>query len=173
MKGVIVNSLENQVKDTYGHRKWEDILEKAGLSRDSFFLAIDDIDDSVVLKVIGAACSVLNITQSQLGDEFGEYWVNTYAPKYYKIYYMGITSAKEFLLKMNDLHQNVTKSMPNAHPPHFEYETVSDNRLIMTYVSHRGLMDFMIGLIKGVGHYYKENLSLRQLPDNQIEITFK
>jgi len=172
MKGVIVNCLESLVSEEFGHQKWEEILGKAGLSGYSFFLAIDDIDDSTVLKVIQTACNVLNVSQSQLADVFGEYWINIYAPKYYKIYYMGVTSAKEFLLKMNDLHQKVTKSMPKANPPRFEYIHVSDNRLIMKYNSKRGLIDFMIGLIKGVGHYYKENLTLRRLPDNQVEITF-
>lgn len=173
MKGVIVNSLQSLVDEKFGHQRWEEILEKIGLNSDSFFLAIDDIDDATVLKALQAACDVLHVSQSQLADEFGDYWVNSYAPKFYKIYYMGITSARDFLLKMNDVHQSVTKSMPNAHPPRFEYSSVSDSKLIMKYDSQRGLFDVMIGLIKGVGRHYKENLTLRQLPDNQVEITFK
>ena len=173
MKGVIVNSLESLVDEKFGHQKWQEILEKAGLSRDSFFLAIDDVDDTAVMKVIQTACDLLGISQSELADEFGDYWVNTYAPRYYKVYYLGAKSAREFLLKMSDVHRNVTKSMPNAHPPRFEYVPVSDNKLIMKYFSERGLMDFMVGLIKGVGHYYKENLTVRQLTDNEVEISFE
>lgn len=172
MKGAIVNCLHELVNEKYGNQKWEEMLEKAGMDRDSFFLAMDDIDDSAAIKVVQTACNVLGVSLSELADEFGDYWVNTYAAKYYKVYYIGVKSAREFLLKMNDVHQMVTKDLPNAHPPRFEYVSNSENKLIMKYISQRGLIDFMIGLIKGVGHYYKENLTIRQLPGSQVEITF-
>ena len=46
MKGVIINCLENLIKEKYGSDKWGDILTRAGLNRDSIFLAIDDVDDN-------------------------------------------------------------------------------------------------------------------------------
>jgi hypothetical protein len=50
---------------------------------------------------------------------------------------------------------------------------VGPKTLIMHYKSHRGLIDFMVGLIKGVGKYFKENLQVRKLGDKRVEIVFE
>jgi hypothetical protein len=42
----------------------------------------------------------------------------------------------------------------------------------MTYQSSRGLIDFFIGIVKGVGTYYNEKLSIAKLPNNKVEIQF-
>lgn len=42
----------------------------------------------------------------------------------------------------------------------------------MEYKSHRNLIDFMIGLIKGVGKYYHEELQITKLAANRVRIVF-
>ncbi|MDZ7698942.1 MAG: heme NO-binding domain-containing protein [Deltaproteobacteria bacterium] len=156
----------------FGKEKWEEVLEDAGLPKSTHFLAIQDIEDAVVLKLVDLACKVLNIWLVQAADAFGDYWVNDYAAKIYKAYYRRANSAKEMLLNMNDVHKEVTSSIKNAHPPKFEYEWKDDHTLIMTYHSERGLIDFLVGLIKGVGKYFKENLEVKKLGNTVVEIVF-
>ena len=172
MKGVIVSCLQELVTNKFGRDKWEAALVQAGLAKTTTFLATDDVDDSAVLKVVGAVCSVLNISLSQAADAFGEYWTCSYAPRIYKAYYQGVKSAKDFLLKMDDIHRQTTSSIPNAKPPRFEYEWENDKTLIMKYKSHRNLIDFLVGLAKGVGKYYKENLSVSKISDDKVKIVF-
>lgn len=172
MKGVIAGCLGDLVKEKFGKEKWEAVLEDAGLSKVTHFLATQDIDDAAVLKLIQSACKVLNMSMEQAADAFGDYWMNQYAPKIYKAYYRRANSAREMLLNMNDVHKEVTSSMENAHPPRFEYEWKDDRTLIMTYHSKRGLIDLLVGLVKGVGKYYQENLKVRKLGDTEVEIVF-
>lgn len=172
MKGVIVNCLQELVVTNFGKDKWEAALEKAGLHKEAQFYAVSDVDDAAVLKVVDSVCKVLNISLIQAADAFGDYWMNTFAPKIYSPYYRGIKSAKEFLLKMDDVHINATKLLANAHPPRFEYEWQDHFTLIMKYKSHRGLIDFMVGLIKGVGKYFKEDLKVVKLGDDKVRIVF-
>ena len=172
MKGAIVNCLAELVKTKFGTEKWQESLEKAGIPRKSTFLVTQDVDDDVVMKVLGSVCKTLNISLVQAADVFGEYWVNVYAPRIYAPYYHGVNSAKDFLLKMDDIHKRTTKNIPNAHPPRFDYEWKDDKTLIMTYISHRSLIDIMIGLVKGVGKYFKEDLKIKKLSDTKIEIIF-
>jgi hypothetical protein len=172
MKGVIVNCLKEMMTNKFGKEKWEAALEKAGLSRSSSFLSTQDVDDDAVLKVVGAACQVLNVTLPQAADAFGEYWVCTFAPKIYRTYFAGVRSAKEFLLKMDEIHRVTTESMPNAHPPRFDYSWENERTLIMKYKSGRGLMDFAIGLIKGVGKYYHEDLQVSRQGQDSVRIVF-
>jgi len=73
---------------------------------------------------------------------------------------------------MDSVHAAVTKSVPNSHPPRFEYEWKNEKTLIMKYKSQRGLIDFVVGLAKGVGKLYGENLKVTKIGNDKVEIVF-
>ncbi len=172
MKGAIMHCLGDLVKEKFGKDKWEEALEKAGLARRAFFIPSQNVEDAVVMKTVEAVCGVLKITPTQAADAFGSYWVTVYAPKLYMEFFREAHSAKEFLSKMDTVHEKMTKNIPDAHPPRFEYEMKGDKTMILTYKSHRGLVDFCVGLIKGVGQYYKEDLTVTKIGGNKIQIGF-
>jgi len=172
MKGVIAKCLGDLVKEKFGKDKWGDALERSGLDRASIFLATEDVDDIAVLKVVDSVCKVLNISLIQAADAFGDYWVNAFAPKIYAPYYRGVNSAKEFLLNMDKVHVDTTETIKNARPPRFEYEWKDSKTLIMKYKSPRGLIDFMVGLVKGVGKHYNEDLKVTKFGDDRVKIVF-
>lgn len=173
MKGVIVMCLASLVTEKFGKPKWEATLEKAGLPRTTFFLATQDIEDAVAMKIIGSACEVLNITMEQAAMAFGDYWVNEFAVKIYQPFYRGPKSAKEFLLNLDKVHVVTTQTVANAHPPRFDYDWKDEKTLIMTYKSPRGLIDFFIGLAHGVGKHFNEELKITKLSSEKVEIIFK
>lgn len=83
MKYEVTRCLSELVKERFGLDKWEDALEKAGLSRQTQFLGATNIDDKEILNVVFSICSVLNISLFQLADSFGDYWLNNFLPKYF------------------------------------------------------------------------------------------
>jgi len=172
MKGVIAACLAELVKEKYGKEKWAAVLEDAGLSPTTMFMPSANIEDAAVMKVVGSVCKVLNITMLQAADAFGDYWVTTYAPKVYKAYYRGKPNARDFLTNMDYVHKTVTERIPDAHPPRFDYEWKDDNTLIMHYKSSRGMIDFFVGLLKGVGHYFNEKLVVTKLGLTKVKIVF-
>lgn len=172
MKGVILMCLGELVTKNFGEDKWKEILRGVGKSENSTFLAVASIDDNEAMKVIEETCNVLGISPTQAADAFGEYWSCTFAPKMYKMFYDGKNSAKEFISSMDNVHRIVTKNIADARPPRFDYEWKNDNKVIVTYKSHRGLIDFLVGLIKGVGKYYRQNLLVRKLDSRNVEIVF-
>jgi len=172
MKGVIALALKEMVKERFGRDKWKAALKKAGIDSEPIILPILDVDDQTVLKIVNSVCEVLNISLIQAADAFGDYWVNVYSQKMYISHYENVKTAKEFLLKMDSIHVVTTQSMPGAHPPRFGYEWKNEKTLIMKYKSSRGLIDFMVGLIKGVGKFYKEDLKVTKLGSAEVEIVF-
>lgn len=172
MKGAIVQCLGDLATSNFGKDKWEQSLETAGLSKASFFIPVQNVDDEKVLKIIASLCKVAGISSVQAADAFGDYWVNVYAPKLYGSYFKGANSSRELLLKMDEIHGSVTKNIPNALPPRFEYEWKDNKTLIMKYKSNRGLMDILIGLVRGVGKYYKEDLKITKLSNDKLQIIF-
>ncbi len=172
MKGIIAVCLKNMIKDNYGIEKWNDISELSDIDPYIIINAVQDFDDDIILKMIDSTCKVLNISLEQAADAFGEYWMKTFAPKVYEAYYREVNSAKDFILKMDKVHRSVTSNIPDAKPPKFEYEWKDNKTLIVKYISHRNLIDIMIGLIRGVGKYFDEELKVRKLSDTKAEVVF-
>lgn len=172
MKGVIAVALKEMVVDRFGEDKWRETLKSAGVDQEPMLLPVSDVDDGLVLKIVDELCKALNLSLDQAADAFGEHWVGVYSQKLYKTVFRSCTNAKELLLKMDDVHVRSTKDIPGARPPRFDYEWVDDKTLIMTYKSHRGLIDFMVGLIRGVGKFYGEDISATKLSDQKARIVF-
>jgi hypothetical protein len=157
----------------YGKPKWDLILQSSGITPSTTFFVFQDVDDAKVMEVIGNACKILKLTLHELAVKFGEYWVTVYAPKSYPNFFENTKNAKEFLLKMDIIHELVTRNMKNAKPPHFTYEEKNDKILIINYISHRNLIDVFVGLIYGVGKYFKENLKVNKLSETKVQVNFE
>ena len=134
--------------------------------------AISDIDDKTVFKLFENSCKVLNLSKQQVYDEFGDYWVNTYAPKIYSAYYLMFQNAKQFIMEMDKVHETITKDIINAQPPRFKIEKVDENTIIVNYISTRSMIDFYIGLVKGVGKYFNTSIGIKKLSEERVELTF-
>jgi hypothetical protein len=172
MKGVVPICLGELIAKRFGEDKWQQILETAGLPKTAVFMPHQNVDDAAVLKVLKATCAVLGITPIAAAEAFGEYWCCTYAPRIYSAFYGGSHNAKDFLLRMKDVHAMVTRTVPGAHPPVFTYEQPAPNRLVMHYASDRNLAGIFAGLVKGVGRYFHEELQIKKVGSSAVEITF-
>jgi len=172
MKGAILLCIKEMVIKNYGYDKWTSILSAAGIHREPAINPISDIEDSFAMSVIKSMGTVLGLIGEQVGDAFGDYWVNHFAPRLYSFYYKGYRSAREFILDMDRIHDIATRDIINAHPPKFDFKWADDKRLIITYRSARQMIDICVGLIKGVGRYYHEDLKAKKLDEKTIEVIF-
>lgn len=172
MKAVIVNCLENLISERFGAVKWDETLAHAGLPAKTRYLPSQDIEDQVAMKLFASTCSTLNLTKRQASEAFGDYWVNTFCQKIYKPYFRGANSSRDLLLKMDQIHESVTANIANARPPRFSYTWKDDKTLLMQYKSARGMIDYLVGLVEGVGKHFRENLKVRKLSESEIEVVF-
>jgi hypothetical protein len=172
MKGVVPSCLGEMVGKRYGDSAWQQVLETAGLSANTYFRPQEDVDDATVMRLLQSMCAVLGLGRMAAAEAFGEHWCCEFAPRIYRSYYVGCANAKEFLLRMGQVHEQVTRAHPLARPPMFTYEDPAPDRLIMNYESHRSMGDIFVGLVKGVGRYFHEDLKVRRLHQATVEITF-
>jgi len=170
VKGTIVICLQEVVESKAGRPGWMKVLEDAGLPKNSAFQTNAVVPDEDVLKLISSTATVLGITKQAAMDAFGEHWGKTYAPSMYGIYYDKYTNAHDFLLHMDEVHVAMTK-FAGASPPHFTFKEVAPTEIVMNYSSPRGLVALMPSLIKGVGAYYKQKVTVRPA-GNDMHITF-
>lgn len=172
MKGTIIKCLKDMIVKDYGIETWESILVESGMDILTVILISSDMDDNQAIRLFKSSSKILNIDFKTLANRYGEYWSNGYADKMYKHHYSKHNNAKSFLLDLDSLHVLLTEMIPNAKPPRFDYEMVDDKTLIMTYTSHRQLIDLFIGLAYGLGKHYGEDLKITKLGNDQVEIIF-
>jgi hypothetical protein len=171
MKGVIPQCLTEMVEKKFGGDRLEAVLKEARMPGRRF-LAVEDTPDAEVMLLIQSACKVLSISSEAAAEAFGEYWCVDFAPRIYKAYYRNITGAKQFLMMMKKIHEQVTQNIPNAKPPVFDFQDTAPNKLVMKYSSPRHLESIWRGCIKGTGLAFKEKLSMVNLGPSAVEITF-
>lgn len=172
MKGTIVKCLEEMIVAKFGKDKWKEIAQQSGTKiGNTIIMPIANVEDGAVLKVVQSACQVLNITLEQAADAFGDFWMTVYAPRCYPSF-LQQKNAREFLTHMDDVHVQMTRAMKDAHPPRFEFKWNDERTLVIEYQSSRGLIDFAVGLCRGAGHFFKEDLQVRKLSDTRIEVVF-
>jgi hypothetical protein len=172
MKGVIAMCLAELVESKFGKAQLETVFEKSGIDKFTRFLPSQDIPDDKIMNVVKNAGEILKLSMPQLADAFGDYWVNNFAPKIYKTYYNQANNAKDFITKMDSVHMSVTQNITNSHPPRFEYSWRDEKTVEIAYKSQRKMIVFLIGLIKGVGKRFNERLSVVQLSDDKLLVTF-
>jgi hypothetical protein len=171
VKGSIAQCAEELVRTRFGDPTWDDVCVEAGLRPDTSFMPAADIEDGDVLRVFGAIGTVCKLDAQQVADAFGEYWVCEYASRRYPAYFRGAHNAREFMLKMDDVHDMVTRSVAKARPPRFAYSWADENTLVVDYQSPRNLTGVFIGLVKGVGIHFGEKLHVTN-NGNRVSIQF-
>ncbi len=179
MKGIINKGIQELVEAKFGDQAWHKVMELAKCE-EHFFSASEDYPDQLTLDLASAAAQVSGLPLETVLVEFGKFWVTNTAPRTYPTFFkLAGTSAREFLLSMGKVHDQVTRSVPNARPPRFDYEELPNARLLIHYRSERRLCAVLRGLIMGVGLHLGEELQVRETacanqgaPHCTMEVTF-
>jgi hypothetical protein len=174
MKATITNCLAELVEHRFGKDKWTAILRDAGLQAraSAFRLPTSDIPEEQVTQLLASTCKVLGLSLQQAADAFGEYWCCTYAPRLYAVIVKRFKNAREMIIGLDEVHVMMTATIPNARPPRFIYSWENDTTLNVTYQSQRNMIEMYIGLVKGVGKFFKENLVVTKMSPYQVKIVF-
>ena len=172
MMGTIIKCLKELVEEQYGKEQWATIMTETGFEPGRIFVTAYDIDDDRAAEVLETAGTVLGLSPEHTADAFGAYWVNTYAPAVYPSIYSRFSDVRGFLLGLDEVHVQVTGWLANARPPRFSCQWTDDHTLVLVYSSHRKLIDLVVGLVRGLGTYYNEALSVTKLDHERVEVVF-
>jgi len=164
MYGLVNQAVEDFVRRGFGDEAWKRIRDKAGVNLE-MFVSMDSYPDEVTYQLVGAASEVLGLEAAQILEAFGEHWVLYTAQEGYgQMLSMFGSSLEEFLLNLDNMHSHVGLTFPALRPPSFQVEGVDGGRsLLLHYRSERmGLAPMVIGLLKGLGRRFGEDVTVRQ-----------
>jgi methyl-accepting chemotaxis protein len=158
MKGVLPKLAQEYVRKTFGDGVYAAMQEEMG---NPVFLPGDSYPDQVLSQMAEFAAGKAGVAVREFFIGLGRYTVgrfNELYPGYFKK-----DSLKEFYLRMNDVHAQLTKAQPGIKPPKFTYEDKGDV-LFMNYRSSRGLFDYFEGILLGAADFKGERVEIAVKP---------
>lgn len=160
MKGIIFNLLEEVADTKLGEGTWDRLLEAAKLQ--GVYTSLGSYPDTELMALVEAAQQQLGKSQTEVLRWFGSAAVHPLAVRY-PAFFSGHSSLQTFLLTLNDvIHKEVRKIYSGADAPDFGFEHIAAGRLVMSYVSGRGLCMFAEGLLHGTALHFGETVALHQ-----------
>jgi len=152
--------------DRLGEDFWAGFAETHGLTEAAFVTA-QIYPDEVTYSVIGGLAGAAGMTQSDLLEAFGVYWVD-YARSgpHAKMMALGGKTLPAFLGNLNRMHAGLAMAMPGSRMPDFFVLSSDHEGLRVNYVSSRaGLEPFVRGLLKGLAGLFGVEADVALDPD--------
>lgn len=159
MKGIIFNSLEEQILDRYGMTDWNEILSEAG-SR-GIFIAGESYSDKQLQSLIEVIQRRLGIGRTELVRHFG-YNLFIQLLRAHPFVCEEISTLEQLLTELDSvIHSQVKKLYDSPNLPGFSHFYKDENTLVMIYRSPRQLCVLAEGLIAGAANYFDQPIRLR------------
>lgn len=158
MKGILPKLCQRFVEDHYGKATFDTMQAEMG---NPVFLSTASYPDAVLKQMAEIVAQEAGTTEREFFLELGHYTIHEFA-NVYKGHFRDET-LKDFLLRMNELHAQLTVETPGITPPKFTYED-KGNVLFMNYTSKRGLFEYFEGMIQGAADFKGERVDVRMTP---------
>lgn len=158
MKGILPKLTQEFVERTYSDEVFEGMQEELGYPT---FLPMDSYPDQVLMQIAELVSVQTGVSLRDFFLGLGQFTVVKFHELY--PYLFKDESLKEFYMRMNDVHAQLTKDQPGINPPNFTYEDKGDE-LFMNYRSGRGLFDYFEGILLGAADFKGEKVTIAIKP---------
>jgi predicted hydrocarbon binding protein len=179
MQGIILRGIQDMVLSKYGEKVWEKIRSIANC-QDEYFAVSLNYADQLIFDLLHALSEECNLSFETAQIELGKFMVPHTLKTHYASYFKRAgSSPKEFLLHIDEYHEEATRRNSKSSRPKFDIEEKCSDKLLLHYYSRRGLCSLLQGLILGVGLAFDRTLTVREIacvkkgyPHCIMEITF-
>lgn len=170
MKGILLKLTQGFVHKAYGQSVYDAMQDELG---GPTFLPTESYPDQVLMQMADVVSSLKGLSKRAFFLDLGKYTLGKFHEMYPRQFKN--ESLKEFYMRMNDIHAQLTKDQPGIKPPRFTFEDKGDE-LFMNYHSNRGLFDYFEGILLGAAEFKNERVTIRVKPFDassaRAEITF-
>lgn len=160
MKGLIFTEFLNFVEETMSYDMVDKILVNTKLPSGGFYTSIGTYDHKELLLLLDNLSKETKLPASTLLSHYGEFLFEHFIKQYPQFFHTKTTTFHFLNSIENYIHIEVKRFYPESELPHFQCETISPSKFILTYTSTRPLADLAEGLIRGCVRYHKENIQL-------------
>ncbi len=171
MKGTVVSTWIKTCRKQYSDQVVNKALESVGFKSNKTFSPLEDVDDTVVVKLFSSIASAVNSDEAKLWRNIGKDNIKTFSKDYPGFF--NHDSLYHFLKSMDNVHSIVMKRIKGAKPPKLELEPISSREAVFTYRSKRGMYEYFQGLLEGAAEFFNEKIDIVQLDKNEGELKLK
>ncbi len=177
MHGMVFAELQKFVSTNHGPQAWHDLLQKAGLGG-KLYLPVNEYPDSEIKSLVSAASEMTRRSAAQILEDFGDFITPSLIGLYGHLLSPRWTALDVIEHTEATVHTVVRVKNPGARPPQLKTRCTAPNEVVLTYTSPRQLCFLAIGIGRGLGRHFKENLSIVQgrctyKGDPLCEITYR
>lgn len=173
MHGAFIVGLKEMIINRFDESFWHEILYDSGFEPDYYPLSNKELEDLKALLLIKTAAKKLNLGDRRFGETFGNYWIKNFAREKYFAFFDAFKSSKDFINNLSVMHKNLTRGLAHPKSPVFEINWEGPHTAMITYKSTRSLIHIAVGLLKALGDFYNEEISVYRVENNQIKVFFK
>lgn len=161
MKGTVVSTWINSLKEIYGPDNVNSALKKIGWSENKIISPMEEIEDSEPKQLISEVGKLAGKTDSEVWRAVGRSNIRSFS-KWFPSYFER-SSLKSFLMMMDDVHAQLTKMIKGAKPPRLLATDTGEKELEIKYLSKRGMFDYFLGLLEGSAEFFNEKIDITEL----------
>ena len=162
MYGVIFHFLRNYVTENHGGKEtWRTMLAATGHKIDNFN-PITEYPDTDVIALAKTASVMLKLPIATVLEDFGAY-TGKQLVTFYKMYVKAGWKTFDVIENAgSSIHHAINHYNENRKPPHIEAKRVSEDQLVIRYISKRKLCPVLRGIIRGLGEHFDESFSIQE-----------
>lgn len=162
MRGIVFTEFLDLVEEKFSPDMADTIIEASDLPSKGAYTSLGTYDHSEMLQLVTHLSQKTNIPVPALLRTFGEHLFTRFSEGY-PVFFEGISHAFEFLKNLDGyIHVEVRKLYPDAELPKFDYETPSENTLVMIYSSSRPFGDLAEGLLSGCIKHFAKPIEIKR-----------
>ncbi|XP_016412985.1 guanylate cyclase soluble subunit beta-2-like [Sinocyclocheilus rhinocerous] len=150
MYGFINTCLKSLVIDRFGEETWDKLRDAARVQ--DTFMTYEVYTDNITMQLVSEACKMLDLEQSVVLGQFGEYFFEFCKRAGYDHMLRTLGgNLFEFMENLDALHGFLSLSYKEMNAPSFRVEKNNDGSLLLHYYSdRRGLCHIVPGIIGAV-----------------------
>ncbi|WP_426492307.1 heme NO-binding domain-containing protein [Hymenobacter sp. 102] len=155
MHGTIFTLLKRYVQTQYDHSTWVRLLEVSELTAADFDHK-NVYPDEHMYRLVGEAATMTGLSADELHEKFGEYLVPDLMYMYQRLLQPHWTTLDMLEHTEGTMHRQVRQEHAENAPPVLNITRVSQDELLIDYVSKRRMGALAVGIVRGVAAYYDE-----------------
>ncbi|HIE66191.1 MAG: heme NO-binding domain-containing protein [Nitrospira sp.] len=165
MYGMVNKAIREMVIQKHGEDTWRKTYEKVGSPAD--FDSFARYKDSITYELVGAIADVLEEPADKVLHKLGIFWVMDVALVHYRdLMESSGTDFVDFLRGLDHMHSRIKVTFPAFSPPSFRCIVLREGVCELDYYSDRkGLLPFVKGLLEGLAIHFKQEIQVRDIPD--------
>lgn len=171
MKGTVVATWINTTRKLFGDDVVKNAMSYDGWGENKIFSPIENVEDDKVNKYIKYISDNKNITTKELWRKIGQDNIISFSKDYPAFFKH--ENAYSFLKSMYDVHVVMTKKFIGAKPPILTITPISRREAIFTYNSSRGMFEYFLGMLEGVGNYFNEKIQVEEISKTKTSLELK